>query len=57
MLSLEFALGLVRHLLTYGGGWLTANGIAGADEVEAGIGAVVSLIGLGWSWWRKWKRA
>jgi hypothetical protein len=52
----EFVLGLVRHGLTFGGGWLVTTGIATETEVETGIGFAISLMGLVWSWYRKWKR-
>ena len=42
-------LGLVRHLLTFGGGFLAAEGFASADEVNTAIAALVTLIGLVWS--------
>ena len=54
---LEYALGLIRHGLTAGGGVLVSSGISTATEMEIGVGAIVTLIGLGWSWFRKWKRA
>ena len=53
----EAVLGMVRHLLTFGGGALITGGIATQTEMDAGIGAVMALIGLGWSWYRKWKRS
>lgn len=45
--------GLVRHILTFGGGYLVTSGIATADDVNAGVGAIVTLIGLVWSWLAK----
>ena len=52
----EFVLGLVRHGMTFGGGLLVTSGIASAGEIETASGLVMSLLGLGWSWYRKWKR-
>lgn len=54
---IDFVMSLVRHLLTTGGGYLTANGIASASETEAIIGGVTALIGLGLSWWDKRQKA
>lgn len=42
-------LGFIRHLLTFGGGFLTAEGLASADELTAAISATVTLIGFVWS--------
>lgn len=49
----EVALGFLRHVLTFAGGLLVTNGIIGAGEIEVAVGAVVTLIGLGWSIWQK----
>jgi hypothetical protein len=45
----EMVLGLVRHLLTFGGGYVAAKGIVDQGSVNEAIGAVITLIGLGWS--------
>ena len=42
-------LGLVRHLLTFGVGFLAAQGFASADEVNTAIAALVTLVGIAWS--------
>ena len=55
-LTLEFILGLVRHLMTFGGGALVTDGYVTADDLNTAIGAVCSLIGIAWSMWRKYKR-
>lgn len=52
----EMILGVLRHLLTAGGGILSANGVASSGEVETGVGAVIALIGLGLSIWDKRKK-
>lgn len=49
-------LSIVRHLLTFAGGALAAKGVANAEEVEQGIGALVTLIGLGLSIYEKRNR-
>lgn len=52
----EMVLAVVRHALTFGGGFLVSGGYATTDEVQGGIGAVMTVIGLVWSFYRKWKR-
>ncbi len=49
-------LSIVRHLLTFGGGALASKGYADAADIEQGIGAVLTLVGLGWSIWEKRNR-
>lgn len=46
-------LGLVRHLLTFGGGYIAAKGIIDQAIVNEGIGALMTLIGVGWSFAEK----
>lgn len=48
-------LGVLRHLLTFGGGYLTSNGVVSASELEAGIGALITLGGIAWSIYEKRK--
>lgn len=54
-MTIESLLALLRHTLTFGGGALVTSGAATQGEVETGVGAIVALIGLGWSIWRKYK--
>ncbi len=42
-------LGIVRHILTFGGGFMTQSGIATGEEVTTGVSAAVTLIGVIWS--------
>jgi hypothetical protein len=42
-------LGLVRHVLTFGGGYLIGQGIADAATVEVAVSAIITLVGIGWS--------
>lgn len=42
-------LGLVRHILTFGGGLLTSSGYLEQSQTESAVGAVVTIIGLVWS--------
>ena len=50
----EMIRGVVRHILTFGGGFLVTNGVADAAQVETAVGALVALIGVAWSIYRKW---
>lgn len=45
--------GIVRHLVTTGAGVLVAHGYIQSSQSEQVIGAVMVLIGVGWSWWQK----
>ena len=45
----ESILGIIRHILTFGGGFMTQNGIATDSEVTTGVSAAVSLVGVIWS--------
>jgi hypothetical protein len=49
----EMILGLSRHVLTAAGGYLLANGLADDSEVNEIVGALVTLLGAGWSIWAK----
>jgi hypothetical protein len=42
-------LGLVRHVLTFGGGVLVAKGLATDAMVIELIGSVMSIAGIAWS--------
>ena len=50
MFSWEQVAGLIRHLLTFFGGWITANGWLDEATTQAVVGAVMTLIGVVWSW-------
>lgn len=55
----DIILGLLRHLLTAGGGVLAAKGVVGADDaatLETAIGSAVALAGAAWSIWDKKKQ-
>ena len=45
----ESILGIIRHILTFGGGFMTQNGIATDSEVTTGVSAAVTLVGVIWS--------
>ena len=42
-------LGVVRHILTAGGGYLTAKGYVDADGIEQLVGAIITIAGTVWS--------
>jgi hypothetical protein len=48
-MNMETILGFVRHALTFGGGFLVTNGAIGASDLETGVGALVTIIGIIWS--------
>lgn len=45
--------GIVRHLVTTGAGVLVAHGYIQSSQTEQVVGAVMVLVGIGWSWWQK----
>jgi hypothetical protein len=49
MINWETISGLVRHLLTFGGGFLVTNGTISNDELGLAVGAVITLGGIAWS--------
>ncbi len=52
----EAILGLVRHLLTFGGGAGVSAGYLVESDLTAAVAAVMTLIGIVWSWWDKHTR-
>lgn len=46
---METVLGLVRHALTFGGGFLVAKGHIDAVGLESAVAAIITLIGIAWS--------
>lgn len=45
--------GIVRHLVTTGAGVLVTHGYIQSSQTEQVVGAVMLLVGIGWSWWQK----
>ena len=45
----ERVLGVLRHALTFGGGYAVAKGYLDEANIEAVIGAVITLVGTVWS--------
>lgn len=40
---------LIRHALTAAGGFLVAKGLASTEQITEVVGALITLIGVGWS--------
>ena len=55
-MPLETFLALLRHAMTAGGTYLTGAGLATTEAVDIAAGAVITVIGFGWSIYRKWER-
>ena len=45
--------GLVRHLLTFGGGFLVTNGTITDGDLQAVVGGVIAIGGVLWSIYTK----
>lgn len=41
--------GLIRHTLTFIGGLLLYNGLLNENEVQEGVSALMTIVGLVWS--------
>jgi|TARA_R100001530_G_C4316781_1_gene154605 hypothetical protein len=41
--------GIVRHLLTAGGGALVTKGVIGQGDLEMAVGAIIAIAGIIWS--------
>lgn len=52
-----FVLGILRHVLTYGGGLLMAKGWGDSGDWETIIGAIIAIVGAVWSMWDKHQAA
>lgn len=48
-------LGLVRHGLTFAGGYLVSSGLLEASSLETAVAAAVTLLGIAWSIYDKIK--
>jgi len=49
----EMVGGLVRHILTFGGGYLVTSGLLDAAQLETTIGAIIAVGGVVWSIFHK----
>jgi len=45
--------GLLRHLLTFGGGFLVTSGVATDGDIQTVVGGVIAIGGVLWSIWTK----
>lgn len=45
----EQILGFVRHVLTFGGGYLVAKGVIPESLLGEAVGAIMTLVGVVWS--------
>jgi hypothetical protein len=48
-MNMEMILGLVRHILTFGGGLLVTKGYLDEATAQQAVGAVITLGGIVWS--------
>lgn len=46
---METVLGFVRHLLTFGGGYLVAKGHIDEAGMQEAVAAIMTLMGIVWS--------
>jgi hypothetical protein len=53
MLTPEMIGGIVRALLASLGGWMVSADYLDQPTLQTGIGAVVTLVTIGWSIWAK----
>jgi hypothetical protein len=56
-MSKEAILGVVRHILTFGGGLLVSKGAVDEATMLEGVGAIITLAGIVWSIRQKKKLA
>ena len=50
-------LGLIRHALTTAGGYMVANGMIGASDMETLVGGLMAVLGVAWSVYDKRRSA
>jgi succinate-acetate transporter protein len=46
---------IVRHGLSFGGGFLVAKGLVSVDQANELAGAVITVLGVAWSVWKNKK--
>jgi hypothetical protein len=49
--------GVIRHILTFGGGYFVAQGWADEETMLTIVSGAVAAIGVAWSVWQKYKAA
>jgi hypothetical protein len=42
-------LGIIRHILTFAGGYLAGQGLIDEGQIEVVVGAIITIIGVIWS--------
>lgn len=52
-MTMDSILGLVRHLLTFGAGYLVANNVMADAEAQQAVAGAMALIAVGWSVYNK----
>lgn len=55
-MNFEATMGLIRHVLTFGGGALVSGGMITEANMTSGVGAIATLIGIIWSGIDKWRK-
>lgn len=53
----DMVLGIARHVITTAGGALVAQGLLDQASANTAVGAIVALLGVGWSVYEKRVRA
>ena len=48
-MNMTFILAMLRHALTFGGGFLASRGIVDSATVEVVSGAILTIVGAVWS--------
>lgn len=48
-MNMDMVLGVVRHVLTFGGGLLVTKGVIDETTMLSVVGAVVTIVGAVWS--------
>lgn len=56
-MNIDGILSFVRHILTFGGGFLVTNGTLTASDMETAVGAIITLGGIAWGVFEKRQRA
>jgi hypothetical protein len=56
-MNMDKVLGIIRHVLTFGGGFLVDADKLTEANLQNGVAAIVTLVGLAWSVYEKFKKA
>lgn len=52
-MQMQVILGLIRHILTTVGGAGITNGLLSDSDLQAAVGAIITLVGIAWSIYEK----